>query len=65
MTTTSDWQFYDSTLDCVHCGLCLPACPTYDVLGLESDSPRGRVFLVRALAEGRLDDGSQIRQHLN
>ena len=65
MTAAADWKFYESTLDCVHCGLCLPACPTYDVLGLETDSPRGRVFLVRALAEGRLSDGSEIRQHLD
>lgn len=65
MTTKSEWAFYENTLDCVHCGLCLPACPTYDVLGLETDSPRGRVHLVRALAEGRIEDGSEIRHHLD
>ena len=62
---SGDWPFYESTLACVHCGLCLPACPTYDVLGLEPDSPRGRIFLVRALAEGRIDDGRGIRKHLD
>ena len=65
MTTTTDWPFYQDTLDCVHCGLCLPACPTYDVLGLETDSPRGRVLLVRALAEGRIEEGRDIAQHLD
>jgi glycolate oxidase iron-sulfur subunit len=50
---------------CVHCGLCLPACPTYDELGLEPDSPRGRIVLLRALAEGRIEEPSGIRSHLD
>ncbi len=61
----ANWPFYQDTLDCVHCGLCLAACPTYDVLGLEPDSPRGRVFLVRALAENRIESGKDIRPHLD
>ncbi|MDX1521080.1 MAG: glycolate oxidase subunit GlcF [Anaerolineae bacterium] len=40
---------------CVHCGFCLAACPTYKVLGEEMDSPRGRIFLMKEVLEGNLD----------
>jgi len=46
---------YGKTLACVHCGLCLPACPAYGALGRESVAPRGQVYNVRALLEGRLE----------
>ena len=60
-----DPSAYEAMLDCIHCGLCLTACPTYDALGLEPDSPRGRIYLMRALAEGTIEDPSVVRPHLD
>lgn len=56
---------YDRFLDCIHCGLCLSACPTYEVLGTEMDGPRGRIYLMRAVTDGRLDIDSSVRTHLD
>jgi glycolate oxidase iron-sulfur subunit len=49
---------------CVHCGLCLDACPTYRALRLETESPRGRIHLVRAAAEGRIEPNERFASHL-
>lgn len=51
-------QQEDKLLACIHCGLCLEACPTYVVTGNENDGPRGRLYLMRAVAEGRLKSTS-------
>jgi glycolate oxidase iron-sulfur subunit len=50
---------------CVHCGLCLPYCPTFSELGTEMDSPRGRIFLVKSLAEGRIGLSDPTVEHLS
>ena len=50
---------------CVHCGLCLASCPTFSELGTEMDSPRGRIFLVKSLAEGRIGLTDPTVEHLS
>jgi glycolate oxidase iron-sulfur subunit len=52
-------------LECVHCGLCHSACPTYVELGTEADSPRGRIHLMRALQEGTLSLDDAAFRHLD
>lgn len=56
---------YDRFLDCVHCGLCTSACPTYLETGNENDSPRGRIYLMRAVTDGRLELTDTVRRHLD
>ncbi|SDH16003.1 glycolate oxidase iron-sulfur subunit [Alteribacillus persepolensis] len=46
--------------DCVHCGMCLESCPTYEVTGQEQHSPRGRVHLIKSVAEGKLEVNEQF-----
>lgn len=53
-------------LACIHCGLCLEACPTYTITGDENDGPRGRLYLMRAVGEGRLArDSTAFERHID
>src|SRR6202521_4180612 len=56
---------YELFLDCVHCGLCTSACPTYVELGDENDSPRGRIYLMRAVTDGRIELDESVQKHLD
>lgn len=56
------WDYYSK---CIHCGLCLNACPTYRELGLEMDSPRGRIYQMIQVEQGRLPLGESVVQHLD
>ena len=56
------WELYAT---CVHCGLCLNHCPTYRVLGMEMDSPRGRIYQVLQVDSGRLEIGGPFVTHID
>jgi glycolate oxidase iron-sulfur subunit len=55
---------YDLMRQCIHCGFCLPTCPTYAVLGVEMDSPRGRIYQMQAVADGRLEVSDAFVEHM-
>jgi glycolate oxidase iron-sulfur subunit len=62
---TTDAPDYGKLMECVHCGLCLPTCPTYAELGVEMDSPRGRIYLMRAVVDGRLSLSPAYQEHIS
>lgn len=51
--------------DCVHCGFCLSACPTYRETGNELDSPRGRIYLMKTASEGKIPMSGSLVKHLD
>ena len=55
---------HDLFLRCVHCGLCTSSCPTYTEVGDENDGPRGRIQLMRLVADGRAELTDRMRRHL-
>lgn len=61
---STDLPDYGEILKCTHCGLCLNACPTYRALGVEMDSPRGRIYLIKAVADGRLTMSKSFSEHM-
>ncbi len=63
--TAPELPTYDALMDCIRCGRCLPACPTYQQTTLETQSPRGRLSLMRAVEDGKLDlDDPGVGEHL-
>ena len=60
-----DVPTWDLLSKCVHCGLCLNHCPTYKTLGLEMDSPRGRIYQIVAINDGKLEMGEAFVTHID
>ncbi len=51
--------------DCVHCGFCLPTCPTYELWHEEMDSPRGRIWLMKATLDGTVELNQTVAEHFD
>jgi len=60
-----DNETFELLMDCIHCGFCLTVCPTFALTGDETDSPRGRLYYMRLLAEGRIDPNESVLTHLD
>jgi glycolate oxidase iron-sulfur subunit len=56
---------YQVLQQCMHCGMCLPSCPTYDQTKHERNSPRGRIALMRAVADGALDVTREFAEEMS
>lgn len=64
MTQAIDKLDMDEILNCMHCGFCLPTCPTYQQTGLETQSPRGRIALMKGVAEGHLPIDEEFESNM-
>lgn len=60
----AEGPLYDEIMRCTHCGMCLHQCPTYRVLGIEAESPRGRLYQMRGVHEGRGEVTFDFAQHM-
>src|SRR5688500_2559569 len=65
LATSGDAPREEDLSRCVHCGLCLMSCPTFVETGLEPESPRGRIYLIRAVQEGRIPMSDTVVEHLD
>ncbi|MBW1855987.1 MAG: 4Fe-4S dicluster domain-containing protein, partial [Deltaproteobacteria bacterium] len=55
---------YEQLVNCMHCGMCLPTCPTYQLTGLEINSPRGRIHMIRGVADGHLEITDKFKESI-
>lgn len=65
VTHATPFDMADGLQQCIRCGMCLEACPTYGITGLETESPRGRIHLMQALFEGRIEPEPETRVHID
>lgn len=62
--STLDVHDYGDVLQCMRCGFCLPTCPTYRTDGVETQSPRGRVAMIKAVIDGRMNPTEEFAEHM-